>query len=109
FNQYLRFMNTLFCGENDNRGVFGPARARFDALRPLRMLPFNDADAYRVVKAATEAYVMVNCGVVSSTRAFGDRREDAYLQRRDLPVPSDGFDDYLVQVPDVEGGVLPYL
>ncbi len=109
FNQYLRFMNALFCGDDDGRGDFDRARARFDQIRPLRLLPFNDADAYRVVKAATEAYVMVNCGIVRSPGFFGRRRDEAYLQLRDLPTPLDGLDDYLVDVPGVDGGVLPYL
>ena len=35
----------------------------FQQLKQRRALPFSDADSYRVLKVATEAFVMVNCGV----------------------------------------------
>ncbi len=123
FNNYLRFMNLLFCGESDLSDVPGFERQRFeqkralhDRLRSRRLLPFTDSDAYRVIKAATEAFVMVNCGVLASPRPFDDVRDADYLRRRDLPVPAgrleDVFtEDYLVQVlggaPDDK--TLPYL
>lgn len=123
FNNYLRFMNSLFCGENDFSDVpafeqqrFEQKRALRNQLRTRRLLPFTDSDAYRAIKAATEAFVMINCGVLATPRPFDAVRDAAYLRRRDLPVPAgrleDVFtEDYLVQV--LGGAVgdktLPYL
>lgn len=123
FNNYLRFMNLLFCGENDlgdlpefERQRFDQKRALRNRLRTRRLLPFTDSDAYRVIKAATEAFVMVNCGVLAPPRPFDDVRDADYLRRRDLPVPAgrleDVFtEDYLVQVLGGAAGdkTLPYL
>src|SRR5262245_31807403 len=35
----------------------------FSRLSTRRFLPYNDADAYRLLKVATEAFLTVNCGV----------------------------------------------
>lgn len=125
FNNYLRFMNMLFCGENDppsdlppfEQARFREKRAFGQQLKSKRLLPFTDSDAYRAVKAATEAFVMINCGVLAPTQPFDDTRDNAYLQRRDLPLPAGGSpaqvfnDEYLVSF--LGGGAsertLPYL
>ena len=124
FNSYLNFMNNLFCGGADlvssefERTRRDRKRANFADLKNRRFLPFTDSDAYRVVKAATEAFVMVNCGVLmSDALPFVPGADDAYLALRDIPVPAKGLknflkDDYLVKV---NGGTadetltLPYL
>lgn len=113
FNNYLRFMNAFFCKDSSE---FGAERKHFETIKSLRTLPFNDTDAYRVVKAATEAFVMVNCGVSS---AFPDSLSAAQLDqlaRRDLPGPGPGFqsfgEDYLVEALGAGRNaprVLPYL
>lgn len=94
FDNYVRFMDELFCPSEGRigDGPHAPRRSRsasaFHSLLQKRCLPFSDTDAYRVLKAATEAFVMVNCGVVSDERdidgAIGDKAAD-YLGRRDLP------------------------
>lgn len=123
FNKYLRFMDYLLCGENGlddlpgfEQDRFGRKRDEYGRLRNLRLLPFTDSDAYRVVKAATEAFVMINCGVLTEPQPFDDPRDDAYLQRRDLPVPVQGLKqvfgaDYLVPIVGGDAGAqtLPYL
>lgn len=123
FNNYLRFMDLLFCGDKDlsrlpefERDRFAEKRELAEQLRRRRLLPFTDSDAYRAVKAATEAFVMVNCGVLKEPRPFDEDRDAAYRARRDLPAPvgllEDEFSqDYLV---DILGGgpediTLPYL
>ncbi len=124
FNNYLSFMNWIFCnqlpknlsGFEDKR--FGKKREAFESdeigLLNKRFLPFTDSDAYRVMKAATEAFVMVNCGVLSEElQPFDLELDKAYLDRRDLPFPQNGLssafnDNYLVGV-DGNGNVLPYL
>ena len=95
FNSYQHYMDTLFCGEADSPDLPDFEQKRFEKkrrtfreeLRPKRLLPFTDSDAYRVVKAATEAFVMVNCGVLRPPQPFDKDRDLAYLKRRDLPLP----------------------
>jgi hypothetical protein len=119
FNSYLRFMDWIFCGgelprSEFERGRFFKKARTYRELREQRFLPFTDTDAYRVVKAATEAFVMVNCGVQEEPLAFNETRDNGYLNRRDLPVPSakNGLEGiftnrYLVLA---EGNkILPYL
>lgn len=108
FTQYDSFMEQLFC--DDGRNASTPReRARYDQLLTRRFLPFTDTDAYRVMKAATEAFVMVNCGVLPDmddpSRDGGAGDFAAYLQRRDLPHP--GRAPYLENVNGVP--MLPYL
>jgi hypothetical protein len=111
FNTYLRFMEHLFCGEpaiGDDQAPFGRGRNEYGRLQPLRLLPFTDSDAYRVVKAATEAFVMINCGVFNDGLSV---RDPGYLARRDLPDVG-SISEYLVTIPDGAGGsiqTLPYL
>lgn len=104
FTKYLQFMDQLFC-----KG--GASSEVFDSLKKRRFLPFNDSDSYRVLKAATEAFVMVNCGVLNEPRAFDPEEDAAYLDRRDIPNGANLADvfaqDYLE---DVDGTpTLPYL
>lgn len=124
FNSYLRFMNLLFCGEEDisdlpafEQGRFTKKKTVFrNELLGKRLLPFTDADAYRVVKAATEAFVMVNCGILSEPRPFDEVRDKLYFAARDLPIPAAGLgslldQNYLVALLGGEPGdkTLPYL
>src|SRR5690606_17372202 len=88
--------------------------SEYRKLISRRFLSFTDSDTYRVVKAATEAFVMVNCGVLQDElQPFDTDSDTAYLDRRDLPIAQNGLrnafnNDYLVGV-DGNGDVLPYL
>ena len=112
FDNYLRFMDLLFCrgtlSKEENDTVKGLLKKRF--------LPFTDTDAYRVMKAATEAFVVVNCGVFTgaaagfdngssgnNTAVLADLRD--YLDRRDLPAL--GSAPYRENVDGIR--MLPYL
>jgi hypothetical protein len=121
FNHYLRYMDVLFGGHGRNGhkgghhgGGFNDEKEALDQLRLKRFLPFTDSDAYRVLKAATEAFVMVNCAVLQPDaddkrdRTFHLQRDNAYLGRRDLPAYGDlrgAFNCYL----DGPERLLPYL
>lgn len=123
FNNYFHFMEWIFCGKNppnSNDGFedqrFFNKKKEYEELKNRRALPFSDSDAYRVIKAATEAFVMVNCGVQREPLPFDPsakrpNRDDDYLSRRDLPVPDEtmnsAFDRYLVSVSGNK--MLPYL
>ena len=63
FANYNRFMNAVLCGTPN-----GVPQADLDVYKALRLshvraLPFSDTDAYRLLKVATEAFLMVNGGV----------------------------------------------
>ena len=111
FVNYLRFMDQLFCSHDSNPNRIGSTTEKdtFHALLQRRFLPFTDTDAYRVMKAATEAFVIVNCGVFTGD---GDIDSDpvlagllGYLDRRDLPKP--GPELYRETVDGIK--MLPYL
>ncbi len=118
FNNYMDFLDQLFCTPSGDAGVAPFERARFpaknaafQALKSRRALPFTDAEAYRVLKAATEAFVMVNCGVLRPPFAFDPVNDSAYLDRRDIPA-SGSLEDTLVNdyLQSVDGtSMLPYL
>ncbi|SFU62372.1 hypothetical protein [Pseudoduganella namucuonensis] len=118
FTNYLQFLDQLFCDASNagspefERQRFLTKGAAFQGLKGRRFLPFNDSDAYRVLKAATEAFVMVNCGILSLPLAFNAAEDAAYLDRRDIPNGGDLASvlaqDYLEKV-DGTTLTLPYL
>lgn len=115
FTSYQRFIDGLFCTDTVAvRGFEGERFIKkadmFQRLRGKRSLPFIDSDAYRVLKAATEAFVMVNCGVARTPLAFNPAEDLAYLDRRDIPPGRDMatvFAEYLDTVDGTQA--LPYL
>ncbi len=118
FNNYMDFLDQLFCvppadaaGAPFERSRFGKKASVFQSLKTRRALPFTDSEAYRVLKAATEAFVMVNCGVFREPYAFDPVNDNAYLDRRDIPSAGNLRDtlieDYLESVGGTE--MLPYL
>ena len=119
FDTYQAFMEYLFDGENTEPPVAGFERHRFpakgDTYRDLlkrRALPFTDTDAYRLLKAATEAFVMVNCGVLRHDPAFDRGCDDSWLERRGIPIPGTSLlsvyeDRYMQRVNGTSA--LPYL
>ncbi|MBV6443604.1 MAG: hypothetical protein DYG98_18695 [Haliscomenobacteraceae bacterium CHB4] len=62
FSRYLKYMDTIFCGES-NYSISGELKEKAGHLNTRRSSPFMNVDAYRAVKIATEAFVMVNCMV----------------------------------------------
>jgi hypothetical protein len=62
FDRYMDFMNWIFCGDRRNdRDLSGSYGVKLTQLDGRRFLPFTDTDAYRNIKAATEAFLMANC------------------------------------------------
>jgi hypothetical protein len=119
FDTYQSFMSYLFDGENTEPPVPGFEHHRFPAKRDTyhnlltrRALPFTDTDAYRILKAATEAFVMVNCGVLRHDPAFDRGCDDSWLERRGIPIPGTSLlpiykDNYMQRVNGIS--MLPYL
>ena len=92
FTQYDRFMELVICGDRDTTGLapfeinrFGKKVTEAARLVKNRALPFVDTDAYRYVKVATEAFVMVNCGIMSQMRPFVDAPTPATLRAATCP------------------------
>ena len=63
FDRYYDYMNWLFCGDTRSPLAGAPELTNEFRKAARRTLPFTDTDAYRNIKAATEAFVMANCGV----------------------------------------------
>ena len=100
------------CGNTDELRADGSAlrragtRRKLDAVRAKVCLPFPDIDPYRVLKAASEVFMMVNCGVSIETLQGIDLTEEELRFNRGLePGEIEAiFRDYLVQAPDGGGG-----
>jgi hypothetical protein len=113
FNNYLTFMNLLLCGIGEDSSSL--PNATFESLRQRRFLPYNDADAYRLLKVATEAFLAINCGVVLAGPNFTQDDVDNLLANVNPQGPLDVarlnalFQNYLVLVNGGPELTLPYL
>ena len=73
FNSYRDYMDLLLCSDGSElrdcvaRTFRGNGAAPQKPLINRRFLPFNDTDAYRFLKVATEAFVAVKSGVDPAT------------------------------------------
>jgi hypothetical protein len=59
FDNYAAFIEPIMCGQPPPR-----AKGRFDHVRAKLQLPFPDTEPYKLLKVATEVFMMANCGVV---------------------------------------------
>ncbi|MGQ9927734.1 MAG: hypothetical protein ACUVS4_12805 [Chloroflexaceae bacterium] len=89
FRAYDEAILQLLCNispptQNGSDGVQG-ARGQFNNLMQRRYLPLNDTDAYRLLKVATEAYVLANVGVVFYAKQDSGRqlREFSAAEQRE--------------------------
>src|SRR5262249_21738913 len=111
FANYLRFMDQVLCGIDRHLD-----RTEFDNLRKRRFLPYNDADAYRLLKIATEAFLIVNCGVFLAQPIFTQADLDDLLNRVsldgriiDLNSLNTLWQKYLEFVNGTQDQTIPYL
>jgi len=117
FNNYFRFMNHVLCGEplssefsEYELGKIPGKKTKFDALQKKRFLPFTDAEAYRILKVATEAFLIVNCGVALSTFPFTEDDLKYVIRRVGRAVDlEDLWSKYLQFVNGTSNQTLPYL
>jgi len=123
FKNYLAFMDHVLCnkplsGESDEYelGKINDKKIKFGDLQKKRFLPFTDTDAYRLLKVATEAFLVVNCGVALDTFPFTQedlddliRRISADGQTMDLAKLNSLWQDYLEFVNGTSSLTLPYL
>lgn len=116
FENYSRFLEVVMCGEwPDGIARSGPnVRHALRKVERRTALPFPNVDRYRLLKAATEVFLMVHCGVDLDDFRDVDltaesRRFNRTLQPGDL---EQEMRDYLARVPAGDGQflqVLPYL
>jgi hypothetical protein len=122
FDNYLVFMDHVLCGkplpqdltayERDKITADpGGKTKRFEDLRDnRRFLPYTDAEAYRLLKVATEAFLIVNCGVALATFPFTQSDLDDLIRRVGTAVNLDPvWQGYLKAVNGTPSKTLPYL
>ncbi len=114
FTKYFDYMEEIFCGGNRNGAAASLLNDKNNALNKRRSLPFMNVDAYRAVKIASEAFVMVNCMV---DRGFTEEDINDLRTRVNLVngVPNEKqLDDFFEKYKEtVNGGngvkTIPYL
>lgn len=70
FNDYKKYVDLIFCKGEDAQGGY------FNQTHQKRFLPFNDTDNYRVLKAATESFLMLQSGVCGSLEKWSEGEND---------------------------------
>jgi len=116
FLNYTRFMDSVLCGDDeDGKRVSRDERGRiaFKTLRDRRFLPFNDTDAYRLLKVATEAFLLVNSGTPLEDFDFSDADAADFNERLGTSLENDDLEDfwetYITSINGVSDPMLPYL
>jgi hypothetical protein len=119
FENYSRFIEAVVCGEGDDQTLGRRLETKHTrhTLRKVKRrtaLPFPNVDRYRLLKAATTAWLMIHCGVDLGDFTHLDldeesRRLDRTVQPGDLEAQ---LRDYLTRISAGQGeflDVLPYL
>jgi hypothetical protein len=122
FNNYSRFMDLVMCGPWGRAGddreplhLRERGRREFHQVNQRMRLPFPNVEAYRLLKVATEVFMMLHCGVgpdfrdldlVEESRRFNRTLEPGDIQQY--------WENYLVRVyadADCDDAieVIPYL
>jgi hypothetical protein len=117
FQSYSRFIEAVMCDCPDDAFEHLERRGIGHKLRKVKRrtaLPFPNVDRYRLLKAATEVFMMTHCGVNLDDFSSVDLDEES--RRLNRPVDQGDLEaqmrDYLSRVPGGEGeflDVLPYL
>jgi hypothetical protein len=109
FTNYQPFIDAVLCGRDDmtEKDTAGKSQESergklYKSLLRRRFLPFNDTDAYRVLKVATEAFLLVNSGVQLSNFNFANTATALNLSLNtnltDKEVGDLFFNEYLVRI-----------
>ncbi|MFC7279690.1 hypothetical protein ACFQS1_37515 [Paractinoplanes rhizophilus] len=109
YDRYVDFVDRVGCQERGSWDGFRGGHSRSHIA-----LPFPGVERYRLLKATTEAFVMIYCRTFREVfRNVDVAEESARLDRTvDVAELEREFRRYLVDVPDGRGGeldVLPYL
>jgi hypothetical protein len=117
FESYQNFMDGLFSHANFAQAASYEKRKLAEGFVGVEKLrepfPFTSVDAYRVLKIATEIFVMAHCGVMPPRKLTLDRLEEEARFGHTLPKAFDQlWKDYLVAIGRPEAPkayILPYL
>jgi hypothetical protein len=129
FEAYGQAMDGILCGlpptDEQVRAAGVAITSRFIDLERRRFLPFNDTDAYRYLKIATEAYLLANVGVplgridaaggIEVINPFSQREVNDAVDRLGggrASITADAIGDYLrgvLQRNDSTSGAVPTL
>ena len=124
FSEYTKYIDLLLCNNpailDGNDPVGRLFKDKDWGLTHRRFLPFNDTDAYRLLKAATEAFVVVKSAVFQDE--LSDSKLPAEIERTAREISARGLpdnpvkvftDQYLQTFQSTKGGpisdVIPYL
>jgi len=114
FDDYQTFMDNLFVHPQLGAIASHEKNALVETFKlPFDLFQFSSVDAYRVMKAATELFVMTNCGVVRkqplSTKPSIEEGRFSHSLTGEF---NDLWREYLAPAGRIAGGrayVLPYL
>jgi len=113
FGNYRAFMDRTLCSDEGTRAEALESLEEVDRFRlgNQRSLPFTDTDAYRLLKAATEAFLMVTCGVVLKIKNPRYRQLLDYYELIDQSgkTAKQWWKDYLVEVNGDQEYITPYM
>jgi hypothetical protein len=70
FDNYKTFIDSVMCNPASLDANVPVSACGFPPLSGRRFLPFPNMDAYRVLKVATECFLMMNCGVYMTPQAL---------------------------------------
>lgn len=117
FPAYSRFIEAVLCDRPEHvfgRGTRRDVKHKLHKVKRRTALPFSNVDRYRLLKAATEVFLMTHCGVDLTDFRHVDVDEES--RRLGRAVDRDELEaqmrDYLDRVPRGDGeqlDVLPYL
>ena len=101
FQNYLQFVDSIMCNNTADGGIDGIIKKYVGdgpcSLPPIsqrRFLPFPNMDAYRILKVATECFLMLNCGVYLSAGALNNLVNSAWQEppTTEQPFPTPNFE-----------------
>lgn len=92
FPNYVNFVDSIMCCRSSLDDLCpGNEVCNLPPLNQRRFLPFPNMDAYRVLKVATECFLMMRCGVYLSPQALKDHLNNTTAL--DNPTTYDASDD----------------
>jgi hypothetical protein len=117
FNRYNAFLAMVMCGESPeaaSRFDLKHARHKLRKVERRTALPFPNVDSYRLLKAATEVFLMVHCGVDLEDFSHVDlddesRRLNRTIEPRELEAQMRKYLRRVWAGDDESLHVLPYL
>jgi hypothetical protein len=114
FENYQAVIDRVFAHPRLGQAAAQEKKAFGEALDlPMEPFKFSSVDAYRVLRMATEMFVMVNCGVLRTDELETQVAvEEGRLSHSLIGKFNDLWKEYLVPAGRVDGGqahILPYL